>query len=72
MEIKVKESNLITGQTYKLDKFGNKGVYLGRIVRENGTVVCFNPIGNCKRHTRTSEGWIEFKHFPEFVWTQLH
>ncbi|HMS90843.1 MAG TPA: hypothetical protein PKC87_01355 [Candidatus Absconditabacterales bacterium] len=71
MEIKVKESNLINGKTYKLDKFGNKGVYLGRLEREYGIVVCFNPLGKCRRHTKTSEGWVEFKHFPDYVWIQL-
>lgn len=71
MEIKVKETRLIKGKTYKLDKFGNKGVFLGLLERNNGKVVCFNPLGKCRRHTRTSEGWIEFKHFPDFVWIQL-
>lgn len=71
MEIKVKETRLIKGKTYKLDKFGNKGVFLGLLERNNGKVVCFNPLGNCRRHSRTSEGWVEFSHFPDFVWTQL-
>lgn len=71
MEIKVLETRLIKGKTYKLDKFGNKGVFLGILERSNGKVVCFNPLGNCRRHSRTSEGWVEFSHFPSFVWTQL-
>ena len=71
MEIKVKETRLIKGKTYKLDKFVNKGVFLGLLERNNGKVVCFNPLGNCRRHPRTSEGWVEFSHFPDFVWIQL-